>query len=480
MENKKPHKDEALTSKIRLKENERNGDFRPLVVSHLSNSVLKCIVDGFENSKEIDLGYSTITKDKGMTKPTLKKKTIYLTGGSLRDHLKNKTFDTYDCATDASPDEIRLILKSQYCNLVEVQPETDDIQVKNNYKKLPKKDNKAKIFYASRWDANQDEMELTAEINGKKIHIAPFTLNVKNRMLTPKERRFVTTLEQDSMSRDLTINALYLKLKNSDGENAELLDPQGGGYDLKNGRIVTVRKPEKAFENDPYLPFRIVTLASRYGYDNKIPVGIIPFLKDASDERVKREHLKKYFISAVEKSDIPTDIYIQNLLDSNLIHKIFPKLEVSKPVVDLPNSKIITTAFILRNNSPDKVFDVLLSMGWSKLDVENICNLIRIYSFTKAQFNPDLIYDLFAKPNNLTQSQIKSFMKLIDKNELYTKVFTHDFADVMKKYVDHDGQRRVNPEFFKVLHKEPRTDELEDARKKLFAKTVKMLISPQQ
>jgi hypothetical protein len=116
-------------------------------------------------------------------------------------------------------------------------------------------------------------------------------------------------------------------------------------------------------------------------------------------------------------------------------------------------------------------------MGWSKLDVENICNLIKIYSFTKAQFNPDLIYDLFAKPNNLIQSQIKSFMKLIDKNELYSKVFTYDFTDVMKKYIDHDGQRKVNPEFFKMLHKEPRTDELEDARKKLFAKTVKMLIS---
>jgi hypothetical protein len=69
-------------------------------------------------------------------------------------------------------------------------------------------------------------------------------------------------------------------------------------------------------------------------------------------------------------------------------------------------------------------------------------------------------------------------MKLIDKNELYAKVFSHDFTDVMKKYIDQDGQRRVNPEFVKVLHKEPRTDELEDARKKLFARTVKMLISP--
>ncbi len=473
------HKDEALTSKIRLKENERNGEFRPFTVSHLSNSALKCIIDGFENSKEVDLGYSTITKEKGMTKPTLKKKTIYLTGGSLRDHLKNKTFESYDCSTDASPDEIRLILKSPYCSLTEVQPDNDDIQVTNKYSKLPKKDNKTKVFYASRWDSSQEELEITAEINGKKIHIAPFSLNVKNRMLTPKERNFVTTLEQDSMSRDLTINALYLKLKNSDGENAELLDPQGGAYDLKNGKIVTVRKPEKAFENDPYLPYRIIVLATRYGYDNKVPAGIMPFLKDYSDERVKRSVLKHVFISAIEKSDIPTDIYIQNLLDSNLIHNIFPKLEISKPATDLPNSKIITTAYILKNNPPEKVNDVLSSMGWTKLDIDNICNLIRINHFAKNQFNPDSIYNLFVKPNNLTHSQIKSFLKLIEKNELYNKVFTHNFDDIMKKYIEVDGQRRVNPEFVKVLGKEPRTDELEDARKKLFAKTIKSLIAPQ-
>ena len=111
---------EALTSKVRLKPNDRNGEFRPFVVNHLSNSSLKPIINCFENSKEIELGYSTITKDKGTVKPTLKKKTLYLTGGALRDHLKNKTFSTYDCVTDASPDEIRLILTSKFAEIEEV------------------------------------------------------------------------------------------------------------------------------------------------------------------------------------------------------------------------------------------------------------------------------------------------------------------------------------------------------------------------
>ena len=82
-------RNEAVTAKIRLKENDRNGEFRPFVVNHLSNRILKKVIDGFENSKEISLGYSTIDKTKGVTEPTMKKKSLYLTGGALRDHLKN-------------------------------------------------------------------------------------------------------------------------------------------------------------------------------------------------------------------------------------------------------------------------------------------------------------------------------------------------------------------------------------------------------
>lgn len=476
MENKEKD-NEALTSKVRLKPNDRNGEFRPFVVNHLSNSALKSVINGFENSKEINLGYATITKDKGMVKPTLKKKTLYLTGGALRDHLKNKTFSTYDCVSDASCDETRLILTSQFAGLEEVKPETDDIQIQEKYKKLPARNSKKKIFYVSRWDAEGEEMEFTIEINGQKIHLSPFTLNVKNRMLTPKKAKFVTTLEEDSMSRDLTMDSLYLKLRKNDGENAELLDPQGGAYDLKNGLIVTVKPIEKAFSADPYLPFRIANLSSRFANDGKIPDNTLKVLQDLPEvEGIKRHNLKKYFISSVENLDVPCDLYLNNLRASKLAEKMFPGLKIANIDSQIPNNRLIACAVLLRNNNPEKVNHVLASMGWTKMDVENIINLIHIAQFTESSFNPDLIYPIFSKPLSMTNSVIKDFLKTIDKIDLYHKIFSHDFSDIMKKYIEKGGRREINPKYIRFAERVPRTEELEDIRKKLFAQLVKGMI----
>jgi len=80
----------------------------------------KHIIDAFNSSNEVKLGYSTIQKGKGIVEPTMKRKNLYLTGGALRDHLKNKTFTSYDLTTEASPDEIRKILELPVADLEEV------------------------------------------------------------------------------------------------------------------------------------------------------------------------------------------------------------------------------------------------------------------------------------------------------------------------------------------------------------------------
>lgn len=468
---------EALTSKVRLKPNDRNGEFRPFVVNHLSNSSLKPIINCFENSKEIELGYSTITKDKGTVKPTLKKKNLYLTGGALRDHLKNKTFSTYDCVTDASPDEIRLILTSKFAEIEEVKPDSEDIQIQEKYKKLPAKNNKKKIFYASRWDAQGNEMEFTVEVNDQKIHLSPFSLNVKNRMLTPKQVRFVTTLEEDSMSRDLTMDSLYLKLRKNDGENSELLDPQGGAYDLKNGLIVTVKPAEKAFSSDPYLPYRLANLSARFANDGMIPPDLVKIIENLGEvEGVKRHNLRKYFISSVENLDVPCDLYLRNLKEAYLAEKMFPGLKIYSADTEVPNNRLIACAYLLQDNMPEKVSHVLTSMGWNKLDIENIVSLIQIATFAKNSYNPELIYNLFAKPMSMTNSVIKDFLKTIKKIELYNKIFSHDFSEIMKKYIERDGKREINPKYIRFAERVPRTEELEDIRKKLFVQLVKGLL----
>ena len=468
-----------IVSKVRLKENDKNHEFRPLIVDYKSNPSLRGIVKAFTNSNQIKLGYSTVVKGKGIQEPTMKRKSLYLTGGSLRDHLKNQTVVEYDCATDASPDEIRMILSTNFADLVEVKPKTHDLEILAHYKKLPDGENKKRIFYASRWDSEQKEMEFTAEIDGQKTFIATFNLNPKNRMLTPKKRMFATTPEEDSQNRDLTINALYLNLKNDEGENAELLDPQGGVFDLKNGKIVLITEKESPFDKDPYLPYRIAYTAARYASDKKIPPSILTKIHNFEHEHHEDKMLlKRYYIAAIENINVATDAYIDNLINSHLIKKIFPDCVITHPVADLPNNKILATAYILQENLGSKIAQVLEMRGWSKIDIENIVKFAKLARFCENNYlNPSLIYDFFSKPFSMPNSYIKNFLQVIKCPELYDKVFMHDFSKIMKKYVEHDGQRFVNPIYKQAFGRAPRPDEMEEVRKKLFAHEVKKLLA---
>ena len=468
-----------IVSKVRLKDNDKSGEFRPFIVNYMSNPVLKSVIKAFGNSGEIKLGYSTIQKGKGILHPTLKRKSLYLTGGSLRDHLKNQTVLEYDCVTDASPDEIRMILKSRSAELKEVKPLSDDIQILSNYQNLEEMEGKKRVFFASRWDAEGDEMEFTVMIDGQKIYISTFSFNSKNRMLTPKKRSFATSPEEDARSRDLTINALYINLKNDDGENSELIDPLGGVFDLKNGKIALISEKEKPFEKDPYLPYRIANLAARYAFNKKIPDDINQKIKeyDHSNYEEDKKVLKRYYLAAVENINIPTDSYISNLIHSHLIKQLFPDSVIQHPSTQLPNNKILVTGYILQKNMPMKTAKMLEEMGWSKNDVENIIKFMKLAQFCSSNFlNPNLIYDFFSKPFTMPNSTIKSFLQLINCSELYDKVFTHDFSDIMRKYVENEGRREVNPLYVSFLVRTPRTDEFEDVRKQLFSREVLKII----
>ena len=101
-----------VLSKIKLKKNDGSNDFLPFSVSKSSRPNLRILLKAFDISDQVSLGYTTIEKNKGEVEPTLKKKVIYLTGGAVRDHLKNKTPKNYNLVTNATASEIKLILKN--------------------------------------------------------------------------------------------------------------------------------------------------------------------------------------------------------------------------------------------------------------------------------------------------------------------------------------------------------------------------------
>lgn len=468
----------SIVSKVRLKDSDDNGEFRPFIVNFKSNPALKNIIKSFNQSNEIKLGYSTIQKDKGIIEPTMKRKNLFLTGGALRDHLKNKAFYNYDCVTDASPDEIRKILLSPLNQLVEVKPDTHDIELLEKYKKLPDRGQRKKFFAASRWDKEGHEIELCAEIDGQKVFISPFSLHTKDRMVSPPQRSFATSMEEDAKTRDLTMNALYLKLKNDDGENAELSDPEGGIHDLKNGDIRLIQSSEKTFDKDPYLPFRICLIAARYSPDHKVPENVLYKIKRLEGIKVDPKSLKRILLSGLNNPDVPVFYFIKNLHDCNLIQHIFPHMHVEHPTYDLPNNKIVTIAYLLQKNDVETVKNMLVSRGFAHIDVENICKLVSLAKFSKNNIVvPELIYDIFTKPFNLPNTKIKEFLKLIGKERVFDTLFTGDLDEVLKKYVGTENSRQVNPMYVKMMGKALRPDELEDARKTVFHHKVHKLMS---
>ncbi len=454
---------DELLSKIRLKDTKGVINFRPLKVTSTSHSLLKPIIEAFDNADKVKIGYSTLDKGKGLVHPTLKKKNLFLTGGALRDHLKGKTFKNFDLVTDATPDEIMLILKNSETQFKKV---SGDHQFNNT----------ELVFYPSRFDAEHNPMEVTVQRGHQKAYIATLNRNNKNRHLVPDIAKFVHNIEQDAYTRDITINSLYLKLKNPDGENAELLDPVGGAHDLKVGEISTVEDPNVTFKRDHYLPFRLADICCRFSEEKKIPERFLSIIKHRTkDHEFDGKILKNYYVHAIENLDVDPTQYLRNLQHAGLLQHVFPGCNFANIINDMPNNKILVTAYLLHPNNVDMTKNLLLTQGFSKSDVDEIGKFMKLAVWCSGNTNKtDLIRDLLTMPTRLPHAKIYDFLKLFGKGDLYHKVFKQDYSGVTKKYIeDETGDRVANPKYIKFLGKNPDYDEMDVARKNLLDQAVK-------
>lgn len=454
---------EELVSKIRLKDVKGSTNFKPLKVSSSLNSLLKPIIEAFEASDKVKIGYSTLDKGKGLVHPTLKRKNLYLTGGALRDHLKGKTFKNYDLVTDATPDEIMLVLKHS---------ETPFKKVSGDHQFEPNEI----VYYPSRFDSKHNPIEITVQKDNQKAYIATFSRNAKNRNLTPEEAKFVHNLEQDAYTRDITINSLYLRLKNSDGDNAELIDPVGGAHDLKIGEISTVEEPSTTFKRDHYLPFRLADICCRFSESKKIPEKFIETIKHhAKHFDYDGKILRKYYVNALKNLDVDPTQYLKNLQQASLLNLIFPNCNFANIINDLPNNEILTTAYLLYGNNVEMIKNLLTTQGYSKGDVDEIGKFMKLAVWCSGNtHNVDLIHDLLTKPSRLPHSKIYDFLKLLGKGDLYHKVFKQDYSNVTKKYIEDEmGDKVANPKYIKFMGRNPDYDEMNVVRKNLLDQAVK-------
>lgn len=410
----------SIISKIKLQKGSR--EFAPFTVNKNSHANLRYIIQAFAESPNIGVGYTTIDKSKGEIEPQLKKKNLYLTGGAVRDHLKGKTPRNYDLVTDATPSEIEMILSKSEQGFIKTQPKVPTPPQKNkNYQNLPVAEGQEKIFYPCRWDNSGKELEICVEIKSEKFYLATLSKTPKSRNVTPSEGVAATSIEEDAANRDFTVNALYIPLNNSDGDNVDLLDPVGGAHDLKKGALVPVNgELEDRLKEDPNTGFRYAKFNSRFNGNSNLPKKHIDMIaKHSQPYNFDAKVAKDEYVNGLEHPDSNPRNFMRNLDYTNLLGMVFPGLDFSTE--NLPSNfmgdRWLSTAWILRNNNPHHVKQVLVNSGWTQQEASDIAHLVRIYQNSSNYSNLQDLNSGCMQPG-ITRGKLRDWLKFIGSNDI--------------------------------------------------------------
>jgi tRNA nucleotidyltransferase/poly(A) polymerase len=471
-----------VTSRIKLQKKEGSREFGPFTVNKTSHPNLRLLIKAFENSDKVGVGYTTIEKNKGEVEPQLKKKVLYLVGGAVRDHLKGKTPRNYDLVTDATTSEIRMILGNDENDFTETKPRESGYASDVRYAKLPNPGTKNKVFYASRWDKQGKELEMTIEINGEKFELATMSKNAKSRRVMPEKGESASSVEEDADGRDFTINSLYIPLTTSDGDNNELIDPHGGAHHLKSGEVVPVGdKFDDRLSEDPSTALRYTKMVSKYGDPDKIPdkhKECIARHKDLLN--VPPEHIHKEFLAGLENPDGDPRKYLKMFKNLGLLGKIYPGSDFDEE--DMPEGlrgdRWMASAWVMKDRKADEIKKILIDNGWSKQEANDIAYLVQLYQWAqKNKFDPEMFYDIKKSPSGLTKSKIREFMQMAKAHGPEVDVYlNHEDSDITP-YVSDSNGRKLNPEFFKILGRSPQGGEFEELKKFLSTKRFKDAIN---
>ncbi len=272
----------------------------------------------------------------------------FVVGGAVRDTLLGRSPKDYDISTSARPEQA-LTLLDPYVKFAGVQGE--------------------KSFAVARVVAH----------DGNEYEFAPYRSDEGTRkggFASP-----VSSIKEDVLRRDLTINALFYRPptrgERKAGQKGEVIDYVGGIEDIQNEVIRTVGDPERRFSEDRLRILRAFRFAGRVGgqLDQETADAIKKnnSLTEPSDAAVSSERIKEELIKGILSAKIPAD-YINMLIDFGLLSQILPGLDVSRAFSSSKNIAI-QLATILPNNSPSEVSRVLASKNFGN-DIKNAVSFL--------------------------------------------------------------------------------------------------------
>ena len=179
----------------------------------------------------------------------------YFVGGSVRDYLLELEIHDIDIATSATPEEVK-----------EIFPVTIDVGIEHG--------------------------TVIVRYKGESYEITTFRVEGKySDFRRPDTVDFVRNLEEDTLRRDFTINALAID------KEGQVYDYHGGIADLNKALIRAVGNPKERFNEDALRMLRAIRFASQLGFeiDSKTMDAIkelAPLIEKIAMERILIEFTK--------------------------------------------------------------------------------------------------------------------------------------------------------------------------------------------
>ncbi|HEX7586132.1 MAG TPA: HD domain-containing protein [Patescibacteria group bacterium] len=242
----------------------------------------------------------------------------YIVGGCVRDLIMDRIPKDWDITTSAKPDEIQKLFPDSF-----YENEFGTVGVKTE--KLLPNGNPDREPASTRGDATPTRLDSAKLARGGHDIVEVTTYRIESKYSDkrrPDEVRFAKTLEEDLSRRDFTMNAIALRVHNSD---FDIADPYAGQKDIKNKIIRTVGDPHERFDEDALRMMRAIRFHAELNFaiEKNTFVAIEKYAKNMKHialERIKDE------LARLILSDNPAE-GIDMLHQTNLLSYIIPELE---------------------------------------------------------------------------------------------------------------------------------------------------------
>ena len=303
---------------------------------------------------------------------------LYVVGGAVRDAILGKQPKDFDLATDAIPDEVEKIL------------------AESGIKTLPT----GKAFGVINVFTDDGEYE-----------IATFREDIGSGR-RPDAVKF-TDIESDVKRRDLTINALFYDI-----DNSEIVDLVGGVDDLKKGIVKTVGSPQDRFSEDRLRILRAIRFAARFGSDLDPEVDQA-LRKDASLDGISGERIRDEFIKGIMSSK-SVKHFLGIIQKYHLFDWIFRGLKVNNDFLE-DKDPILVISTLLVGNDPNAVTKQLNNLKYTVDEIKGISFLLNLL-----QLRPETAVQLkrMQKNSGVDNSQIVKFGSHQNIDAKLLKAFT--------------------------------------------------------